>query len=59
MEASNPSVSEIQKDLSSGLKIIVSKFEDFNFPEESFDIVNAQYSSPFISHREFKNIFLI
>lgn len=55
---SNPSVGEIQKDLSSGLEIIISKFEDFNFPEESFDIINAQYSLPFISHREFENIFL-
>ena len=54
---SNPSVGEIGKDLST-LEIVISKFEDFNFPEETFDIISAQYSLPFISPLEFEKVFL-
>jgi SAM-dependent methyltransferase len=35
----------------------ISSFEDFDFPTESYDLVNAQYSLPFCAPQEFKALF--
>jgi len=37
---------------------VISSFEEFNFPENFFDIVNAQYALPFISPNQFKRVFM-
>ncbi len=36
---------------------IISSFEDFEFPEDRYDIVNAQYALPFSSKKNFDSIF--
>lgn len=39
------------------LQIVISSFEDFNFPTDSFDVVNAQYSLPFTHPQHFERVF--
>jgi SAM-dependent methyltransferase len=36
----------------------VAMFEDFGFPEQAFDLVNAQYSLPFIAADQFLRVFV-
>ncbi len=36
---------------------IISTFEDFNFPNEYFDLINAQYALPFITPESFDFVF--
>jgi SAM-dependent methyltransferase len=36
---------------------IISGFEEYSFPEEQFDLVNAQRSLPFISPKDFTAVF--
>src|SRR4051812_14200630 len=38
-------------------RYVISKFEHFNFQEQQFDLVNAQYSLPFIGRSEFGTIW--
>ena len=39
------------------LTYTISSFEDFEFPENEFDLINAQYSLPFISPAKFNEVF--
>ena len=39
------------------LSYSISSFEDFNFPEDTFDLINAQFSLPFIQPSEFQRVF--
>jgi SAM-dependent methyltransferase len=38
------------------LSYVVCKFEDFEFPQNKYDLVNAQYSLPFISRIAFPKV---
>ena len=47
-----------QNEISDGrLEIVVEPFESYEFPENSFDLVNAQFSLPFTSPESFENVF--
>lgn len=37
--------------------IVISTFEDFDFPIDSIDLINAQYSLPFTNPEEFERVF--
>ena len=39
------------------LEVILSSFENFDFPDNAFDLVNAQYSLPFTSPDSFVEVF--
>lgn len=39
------------------LEVVLSTFENFDFPENVFDLVNAQYSLPFTSPDSFAEVF--
>ena len=39
------------------LEVTVNSFENFDFPNETFDLVNAQYSLPFIQPKQFARVF--
>lgn len=39
------------------LQVIISSFEDFNFPDNKFDLVNAQFSLPFTHPQHFARVF--
>jgi len=39
------------------LTFILSKFEDFNFEKEKYDLINGQFSLPFIDLDEFNDVF--
>ena len=36
---------------------VVSPFEEYDFPTERFDLVNAQYALPFINPKSFEGVF--
>ena len=36
---------------------VISRFEDFEFVENNYDLVNAQYSLPFIEKNSFNKVF--
>jgi SAM-dependent methyltransferase len=36
---------------------IISSFEEFHFPQNMFNLVNAQYALPFIHPKDFKRVF--
>ncbi len=36
---------------------IISRFEDYDFVENNFDLINAQYSLPFIEKESFNKVF--
>lgn len=38
-------------------RYVVESFEEFQFPEKTFDLINAQYALPFISPDKFKEVF--
>lgn len=38
------------------VQIVESRFEDFDFPENTYDLVNAQFSLPFIEPRSFNRV---
>ncbi|MEK7115286.1 MAG: class I SAM-dependent methyltransferase [Patescibacteria group bacterium] len=39
------------------LTFILSKFEDFNFEKEKYNLINAQFSLPFIDRDRFNEVF--
>lgn len=39
------------------LQVVISPFEDFDFPTGLFDLVNAQYSLPFTNPQQFERVF--
>jgi len=39
------------------LEIVTEPFESYEFPEDSFDVVNAQFSLPFTSPNSFEEVF--
>jgi tellurite methyltransferase len=39
------------------LQVVISPFQEFNFPEHTFDLVNAQFSLPFIPPESFSEVF--
>jgi len=39
------------------LEIVVQRFESYDFPEDSFNVVNAQFSLPFTSPTCFNTVF--
>ncbi|MDB5260378.1 MAG: class SAM-dependent methyltransferase [Candidatus Nomurabacteria bacterium] len=43
--------------LSPRLSYVISRFEDFTFVENNFDLINAQYSLPFIQKKDFDKVF--
>jgi hypothetical protein len=52
----NPKIVEYAKP-DENLSIEICTFEDYSFPENSFDLVNAQYSLPFNRPETFKEVF--
>jgi len=40
------------------LEVVVSRFEDYTFPPDTFDLINARYSLPFVSPESFERVFL-
>jgi SAM-dependent methyltransferase len=53
-----PSVKELGQEINSEkLEIVISSFESFEFPENTFDLINAQYSLPFIPPESFNEVF--
>ncbi len=53
---SNPQVMEYVKP-DKNLSVEIRAFEDYSFPENSFDLVNAQYALPFNAPETFKQTF--
>jgi SAM-dependent methyltransferase len=47
----------LQKFPQENLEAILSTFEDFNFPKEKFDLINAAFSLPFTNRDIFNEIF--
>lgn len=39
------------------LQVVISPFQEFDFPENTFDLVNAQFSLPFASPEAFADVF--
>ena len=39
------------------LEVVIEPFESYTFPEDSFDLVNAQFSLPFTSPDAFDDVF--
>ena len=39
------------------LEIVLSRFEDFDFKKESYDLINAQFSLPFTNRDSFHEVF--
>lgn len=55
---SEPSVKELASPiLSEKLSVVISSFENFVFPKETFDLVTAMYSLPFIEPKRFQEVF--
>ena len=55
---SNPQIAELARELSKDfIEINISPFDTFNFPENSFDLVNAQYALPFNKPETFSKVF--
>jgi ubiquinone/menaquinone biosynthesis C-methylase UbiE len=53
-----PVALEIARSLPSDrFEYVISPLESFEFPTDSFDLVNAQYSLPFIAPHEFESVF--
>lgn len=53
-----PVAKEIVENLPSDkFSYLISSFEDYNFPKNNFDLINAQYSLPFITPSAFGNVF--
>ncbi len=36
---------------------MLARFEDFEFPENSYDLVNAEFTLPFINREHFTSVF--
>lgn len=53
---SNPKILEYVKP-NENLSVEICSFEDYSFPENSFDLVNAQYALPFNEPETFKTVF--
>lgn len=50
-------VEEVAKELNDErLTTIVSNFEDFDYTENTYDLINAQYSLPFMSREHFQEV---
>lgn len=54
---SNPSVLEYVTQPQKNLSVEICKYEDYAFPVDSFDLVNAQYALPFNEPTTFKETF--
>lgn len=55
---SEPIAQDIIKNFSSGtVSYVISKFEDFDFVENKYDLINAQYSLPFNPKDSFEKVF--
>ncbi len=55
---SNPSVREYATDLPIDcFNLVISTFEDFSFPEQKYDLVNAQMALPFNKPETFIHVF--
>ena len=39
------------------LRVVVSRFEDFDFPENQYDLINASFSLPFTHREKFDEVF--
>lgn len=54
-----PGIVERAKDVEGNehLEVVVSRFEDYAFPNATFDIVNARFSLPFMSPKSFEEVF--
>lgn len=39
------------------IEVVIASFESFSFPQNKFDLVNAQYSLPFTSRDKFYDVF--
>jgi tellurite methyltransferase len=53
---SEPTIAE-QAPTDERLQVQVSSFEDYNFPTDQFDLINAQFSLPFTNPGEFERVF--
>ncbi len=47
----------IKNFLPTTVSYVISRFEDYNFMENNFDLINAQYSLPFIEKESFNKVF--
>lgn len=53
-----PAVAEIAKKLEQNkIEFIQSSFEDFKFPDNEYDLVNAQFALPFTRPESFNRVF--
>lgn len=53
-----PVADEIFRSMPEGkVSYVISRFEDLDLPEDHFDLVNAQYSLPFIEKADFGEVF--
>lgn len=54
---SHPMIEEIEKEINNGrLETVVSSFENFDYSQNTYDIINAQYSLPFIEKAQFQDV---
>ncbi|MDB5265602.1 MAG: class SAM-dependent methyltransferase [Parcubacteria group bacterium] len=53
---SNPKILEYSKP-HENLSVEISSFENYSFPENSFDLINAQYALPFNKPETFESVF--
>ncbi len=52
---SEPAIQSMSND--ERVKIVIGSFEDFDFPTDHFNLVNAQYSLPFTNPQHFERVF--
>lgn len=54
----HPIIEEAGKNLQQEkLHVFKTSFEDFDFPKNEYDLVNAMYSLPFVSPEQFNSVF--
>lgn len=53
---SNPGVEKFALEIPN-VELVISSYEDFDFPSEKYDLVNAQYALPFNPPATFNDVF--
>lgn len=55
---SEPSIGQRSTEINNDrLEVVISKFEDFNFSPNTYDLINAQFSLPFTHPEQFIEVF--
>jgi len=52
-----PYVEGLSEELRSKIAVVTSEFEAYDFPQNHFDLVSAQFSLPFTSPEQFQRVF--